>query len=116
MLKTQIALIGKLKKFRKHYGLSQESVAQYIEASWPSVSRWERGEAKPVAAMEARLSRVIRLGEALKGVIHPDSLDSFLTSPHPLLRNLPPVDLLQSEYSFRDLMEFVEAAKSGSMA
>ena len=63
----------------------------------------------------AKLSQedlVRRVGDA----VPPEALPDFLLTPQPLLRGYRPVELLDSKYSYEDLLAFVENAKSGDMA
>jgi hypothetical protein len=53
-----------------------------------------------------------RIGHALPK----EEVPRFLQTAQPLLRGYRPIDLLDSEYSYRDLLAFVDAAKSGDMA
>lgn len=50
-----------------------------------------------------------------KAKLSQEELPRFLLTPQPLLRSYRPVDLLESRYSFEDLLAFVESAKSGDM-
>jgi DNA-binding transcriptional regulator YiaG len=105
-----------VRALRERAGLSQENLARVLDTTWGTVSRWERGVAKPEPDIEARLGRLARLIGVIGRALQPEALPRFLATPHPLLRGFAPVDLLKSEYSFMDLVAFVEAAKSGDMA
>jgi transcriptional regulator with XRE-family HTH domain len=105
-----------IRVLRAKTALSQEQLARILGTSWISVSRWERRITQPSAETEARLKRlselVGRIGEALPEAEVP----RFLQTPQPLLRGYRPIDLLGNDYSFDDLLAFVDAAKSGDMA
>ncbi len=59
-----------------------------------------------------RLSQLVqRIGKALPS----HELYRFIQTPHPMLRGFRPVDVLANDYSFQDLIAFVESAKSGDM-
>ena len=105
-----------LGQLRRKVNLSQEEMARLLGTSWVTVSRWERKRAQPRSEAGARLRRLRRLLERIGDSLHQDELLRFLLTPHPLLRGYKPVDLLQSDYSFEDLVNFVESAKSGDMA
>lgn len=105
-----------VKALREEAGVSQEQLAQLLGTSWATVSRWERHLSKPEPAA---LGRLERLREAVKHVgraVRRDDLPRFFLTAHPMLHGYRPVDLLESRYSFRDLIAFIEAAKSGDMA
>jgi transcriptional regulator with XRE-family HTH domain len=105
-----------VKELRKQARLSQEDLARVLGTSWVTVSRWERKSSRPDAERSARLRRLKELIRRIGKAIPEEELVSFLTTPHRLLRGYRPADLLESDYSFQDLIDFVEAAKSGDMA
>jgi transcriptional regulator with XRE-family HTH domain len=105
-----------VKAIRELTGLSQEQLAQLLGTSWVSISRWERKVTKPSRASERRLVRLRELLERIGRALPRREVPAFLRTPHPLLRGYRPIDLLDSDYSFRDLLAFVDAAKSGDMA
>ena len=80
------------------------------------MKRTKRKRAIPRSDARARLHRLQRLLERIGDSLSQDELLRFLLTPHPLLRGYKPTDLLQSEYSFEDLVNFIESAKSGDMA
>ena len=47
----------KLQKFRARAGLSQDQLAELLDVSRQSVSKWERNEAMPEAEKIVRISR-----------------------------------------------------------
>lgn len=105
-----------VRTLREKTNLSQEQLAQILDTSWVTVSRWERRVAKPNSEAEARLRRLLELVKRIGKALPPDELPRFLRTSHPLLRGYRPADLLQSDYGFEDLIAFVESAKSGDMA
>ena len=109
-------LIARLRETRREKEISQEDLARLIGASWPSVSRWERGKAKPVEDSLIRMERLLLLEQKIKAALKPGTFKRFLFTPHPLLDNFAPVDLLQSGYSFQRLLGLVEGMLSGDMA
>ena len=105
-----------VKNLRKRTELSQEELARILETSWVTVSRWERKIAAPNPEAETRLRRLSELLRRIGRVLPAQEILRFLETPHPLLRNCPPMDLLKSDYAFQQLVDFVEGAKSGDMA
>jgi uncharacterized protein (DUF2384 family) len=96
--------------------LSQEQLARVLGTSWISVSRWERHITEPGAETEARLKRLSELVGRIGAALPEAEVRWFLQTPQPLLRGYRPIDLLGNDYSFEDLLAFVDAAKSGDMA
>ena len=111
-----IAATIDVKKLRMKAKLSQEDLAKLLGTSWVTVSRWERSIAEPAPEKLARLHRLKELLNRIGNSIPEEELVPFLTTPHALLRGHRPVELLESDYSFEDLLAFIEAAKSGDMA
>ena len=105
-----------VRTLRNEAKLSQEELAHLLGTSWVTISRWERKIAAPNPEAQARLNRLRKLLKVIGKALPPEELYHFLQAPHPLLRGYRPVDLLQSDYSFEDLLAFVEAARSGDMA
>lgn len=105
-----------VKAIREKTGLSQEQLAQLLGTSWVSVSRWERKVARPSSTAATRLQRLRELLERIGPALPREEVPNFLRTAQPLLRGYRPIELLDSEYSFRDLLAFVDAAKSGDMA
>lgn len=113
---TQKTLSDDVRTIRHKAGLSQEQLAQLLGTSWVSVSRWERDVARPSAPSRSRLERLDQLIERVGDALPMAEIPRFLHAAHPLLRGYRPVDLLDSDYAFEDLLAFVDAAKSGDMA
>jgi transcriptional regulator with XRE-family HTH domain len=105
-----------VKAVRERAGLSQEQLAQLLGASWVTISRWEREVSRPSAHARARLERLRELEERIGDALPREEVPHFLQTPHRLLRGYRPMDLLESDYAFHDLLAFVDAAKSGDMA
>jgi transcriptional regulator with XRE-family HTH domain len=110
------SVIARLRETRRENEISQEDLARLVGASWPSVSRWERGKAKPEEDSLVRMERLLQLEQKIKPALKPGTFKRFLFTPHPLLDNFAPVDLLQSGYSFQRLLGLVEGMLSGDMA
>jgi transcriptional regulator with XRE-family HTH domain len=105
-----------IRALREKTALSQEQLARILGTSWISVSRWERRISQPSPETEARLKRLSELVGRI-GVALPEAeVSTFLQTAQPLLRGYRPIDLLGNDYSFEDLLAFVDAAKSGNMA
>jgi transcriptional regulator with XRE-family HTH domain len=104
-----------LRDFRKKTHLTQERLAHLLGTSWVTVSRWERDRAEPQPAAVERLGRLQELVERIGRALPMSELEVFLETPHPRLRNHKPMDLLDNDYAFEDLISLVESAKSGDM-
>jgi len=105
-----------IRALREKTTFSQEQLARALGTSWISVSRWERQIAHPSQEVEARLKRLIELVARIGDALPESEVPKFLQTPQPLLKGYRPIDLLSNEYSFQDLLAFVESARSGDMA
>lgn len=111
-------LTGKdIKIIRKTIGFSQQKFSQLLGlSSWVSVSRWERNINKPLPKTFASLRRLAQLIDLIEKAISREKIGLFLVTPHKLLREYRPMDLLNNDYDFEVLQEFVKSAKSGDMS
>jgi DNA-binding transcriptional regulator YiaG len=100
---------------RKRAHLSQEKLARLLGTSWVTISRWERNVVVPGGEASERLERLSQLVDRIAGAIPADRIFEFLDTPNPQFRGHPPMELLTSDYSFQDLLSFVDGAKSGEM-
>ena len=107
--------MDRVRLLRTDNQMSQEELARLLGASWPSVSRWERGLARPTEDSVIRMERLMEVEKRIKPALREGSFKRFLFAPHPMLDNFPPADLLQSGYSFQRLLGFVENALGGDM-
>ena len=105
-----------IKHLREQTQLSQEKLAQLVGTSWVTISRWERQQGNPGGEAETRLSRLATLVAQIGSALPPQKIYDFLVTPNPFFKGHQPVELLSSDYAFRDLLAFVESAKSGDMA
>ncbi len=102
-----------IKEVREKYRLTQEQLAKVLGTSWVTISRWERGTGNTSEDAEAKLHRMDSLLRHIDTLIAPEDLARFLMTPNSAMDGFPPMDLLQSGYAFRKLVELVEKAKSG---
>ena len=79
MTEARIRLGGEIQRRRKLLGLSQEDLAQRMNVSRQSVTKWETGQSAP------DLDRLIQLGEVLGA-----SLDDLLLPPGSAPASDPP--------------------------
>lgn len=101
---------------RKRLGLSQEQLAQWLDVSWVSVSRWERDRGHP-AAREARiLARLAEIVETVGDRLTPQELVRFFGEPHEDLYADRPVEVLATELGYRTVRHLLEGLLTGEYA
>ena len=103
-----------VRRLRARLGLTQEQYARLLGVTWTTVSRWERGQAKPDAKGLAKLGRLQEILNLIGDAIRPQDLPRFLTAPHAELKGYPPVDLLENDFGFEAVKSLVLAAQSGT--
>lgn len=109
-------LTGKdIKIIRKTIGFSQQAFSQLFGSSWVTVSRWERNINKPLPKTFALLKRLTQLIDLIERAIPREKIGLFLITPHKLLHEYRPIDLLKNDYGLEVLQDFVKSAKSGDM-
>ena len=95
--------------------LSQQRLSHLLGVSWSTVARWEGG-GQPDAQMMRKLTRIDRVLELLGGMVKPEDRVEFLEQHHPLLLNLRPIDLLDTDNGEKALVDLLEGAATGSFA
>lgn len=103
-----------VRHLRARLGLTQEEYARMLGVTWTTVSRWERGQARPDARGLAKLARLQELLDLIGDAIRPQDVPRFLSTPHAELRGYPPIELLDNDFGFEALKSLVVAAQSGA--
>ena len=103
-------------RIRAQLGATQEQLAQLLAVSWPSVSRWERGVARPDPILAEKLDHLAEVLKLLDGVIVKDDMRRWLEGPHPGLRGHRPIELLSNTYGFEEVRNLIESIKAGQYA
>lgn len=101
-------------RMRARLGMTQEQIARLLGVAWATVSRWERGQARPEARAAAKLNRLQELVDIIADAIRPEDLPKFLMTPHPELRGHSPADLLDNAFAFEAVKTLILAAQSGT--
>jgi DNA-binding XRE family transcriptional regulator len=95
-----------IRHLRRKAGLSQEKLAQVLDISWPSISRWEREQASPRGEARLRLRRLNELVQQIGNALTPEDIWRFLDTRQTLLKGHRPAELLHSDYGFHGLHRF----------
>ncbi len=95
--------------------LSQQRFSQLLGVSWSTVARWEAGGALD-SKHALKLARLQRVLVALDDMIAREYRLPFFEQPHPLLMQLRPIDLLDTEEGTAAVIRQLEAAATGSFA
>ncbi len=103
-------------RIRAQLGATQEQLVHLLAVSWPSVSRWERGVARPDPILAEKLDHLAEVLKMLERVIVKDDMRRWLESAHPGLRGHRPIDLLNNTYGFEEVRNLIESIKAGQHA
>jgi DNA-binding transcriptional regulator YiaG len=95
--------------------LSQQRFSQLLGVSWSTVARWEAGGALD-ARHVGKLTRLQRALAALDEMVAREHRLAFFEQAHPLLMQLRPIDLLDTEEGAAAVIRQLEAAASGAFA
>ena len=91
------AVARKLNRIKKSGGIGGREIAQLLETTPQSVSRWQTGRSTPRPKSLNRLLRLEWLAGQLGQVYPPDDARVWLFSPHRDLRGRRPVDLIADD-------------------
>ena len=95
--------------------LSQQRFSQLLGVSWSTIARWEAGGA--IDARHAlKLARLRRVLTTLDDMVTRAYRLAFFEQAHPLLMQLRPIDLLDTEEGTTAVLRQLEAAATGAFA
>jgi DNA-binding transcriptional regulator YiaG len=86
-------------KIREHLKISNEKLAPILGTTTATVGRWEHGKTKPRPLAQKRLRNMLRIIEQIRYGVSPPRILAWLQTPDPDLFDLPPLDLLASDYA-----------------
>ncbi|MBI4482529.1 MAG: DUF2384 domain-containing protein [Acidobacteria bacterium] len=95
--------------------LSQQRFSEFLGVSWSTVARWESG-GRPDPQITRKLLRLRRVLDAVGDMVKPEYRLAFLEQHHPLLLNLRPIDLLDSEDGAKAVIRLLEGVETGAFA
>ena len=93
---VETAVGRRLDSIKQTGGISAREVAQLLETTPQTVSRWRTGRSAPRPNSLARLLRLEWLADQLGHVYEPDEARLWLFSPHRDMEGKRPVDLIAS--------------------
>lgn len=91
------AVARKLDSIKEAGGISAREVAQLLETTPQTVSRWQTGRSTPRSGSLTRLLRLEWLAGQLAQVYRPDEARVWLFSPHRDIGGMRPVDLISND-------------------
>lgn len=107
------ALAERIKQIRKESGVKSREVAQLLNTTPETISRWASGKSEP---RSERLQRLLTLGwliEQLSEFYAPEQARLWLFTHHPLLGGERPADRIQ-QGKMEDVLAIIEQLKTGA--
>ncbi|MBM2832642.1 MAG: Antitoxin component of bacterial toxin-antitoxin system, MqsA [Dehalococcoidia bacterium] len=95
--------------------LSQQRFSELFGVSWSTVARWEGG-GRPNPQVARKLIRLRRALDALGEMVKPEYRLAFFKQHHPLLLNLRPIDLFNTDDGAETVIRLLEGAETGAFA
>lgn len=103
-------LLGDLKKYG---GLSGRDIANIVDVSPPTVSRWSKGVGVPSIRKQAVIAGLRWVAERLSDFYTPEEARIWLHSAHPLLNGERAIDLVNDGRT-GEVLEVIEQLDSGA--
>ena len=103
-------LVGDLKRYG---GLSGRDIANIVDVSPPTVSRWGKGVGAPSIHKQAVIAELRWVAERLSDFYTPDETRLWLHSAHPLLNGERAIDLINDGRT-AEVLEVTEQLDSGA--
>lgn len=92
--------------------LSYDEIAEIVDASTRSVSRWSTGAAEPQKLSRQRLLELAYVAEELRSVLKPEDANLWILSPNKLLDGDSPAQRINTG-DFRSVVGLIEALADG---
>lgn len=110
---TAVAL--KLDSIREAGGISAREIAQLLDTTPQTVSRWQTGRSTPRPSSLTRLLRLEWLADQLAQVYCPDEARIWLFSPHRDMDGRRPVDLIAND-KMDEVLAIIDRLQSAAYA
>lgn len=107
------ALAERIDTIREMGGINSREVAQLLETTPQTVSRWQTGKASPHPRSLDRLLKLEWIAQLLSEFYTPEEARLWLFSPHRLLDGRRPADLI-SEDRTDDVLTLIDQLQSGA--
>ena len=103
-------LVGDLKKYG---GLSGRDIANIVDVSPPTVTRWSQGVGAPSIRKQAVIAELRWVAERLSDFYTPGEARLWLHTAHPLLGSERAIDLINQGRT-SEVLEVIEQLDSGA--
>jgi transcriptional regulator with XRE-family HTH domain len=110
-MSTAVARI--LKDLHIHGGLQGKDVANIVDVSTATVSRWTRGNGTPTLRTQTVLAELRYVVDRLSDFYEPDETRLWLHARHPLLNGERAIDLIYNGRT-QDVLAVIERLEAGA--
>ncbi len=107
------ALARKLESIKQHGGVSSREIAQLLDTTPETVSRWSTGKVGPRPNKLEQLLTLEWLMDQLAEFFESDEARLWLFSPHRLIGGERPADLIQ-QGRVKEVVALIEQLKDGA--
>lgn len=94
-------------------GLKGSDVANIVNASRPTVSRWKSGKASPPLATQTIIADLRYVVDRLSDFYTPAEIRLWLHAKHPLLNNARAIDLIVADRT-QEVLAVIERLEAGA--
>ncbi len=101
-----------LTDLRDRGGLQNKDIANIVDVSTATVSRWSTGKATPELRTQTVISDLRYVVDRLRDFYTPDETRLWLHSRHPLLNNQRAIDLIYNNRT-EDVLAVIERMDAG---
>ena len=107
------AIARKLHSIKDRGGISAREVAQLLDTTPQTVSRWQTGRASPQPTSLDRLLKLDWIADQLASLYESDEARLWLFSPHAELDGLRPADLIAAGRT-DEVLEIIDRLQSAA--
>jgi transcriptional regulator with XRE-family HTH domain len=102
-----------LRDLEQRGGLKGSDIANIVDASRPTVSRWKSGKASPPLATQTVIADLRYVVERLSDFHTPGEIRLWLHAKHPLLNNDRAIDLILADRT-QEVLAVIERLDAGA--
>lgn len=107
------AIATRLDAIKTNAGVRSREIAQLLDTTPQTVSRWQQGHVDPQPTKLQQLLGLEWLADQLHEFYPPDEARLWLFSPHRLLGGDPPADRIQAGKS-QDVLALIDQLRDGA--
>lgn len=106
------AVVKLLDHLRSSGGLQGKDIANIVDVSPATVSRWSSGQATPSIELQQIISDLRYVVDRLSDFYDAEETRLWLHARHPLLNNERPIDLINSDHT-EDVLAVIDRINEG---